>query len=132
MQFCFYKIKTASPDVTCSEDYMHVLISHESYPYLSPEQMHLTDPSCHASSYNYTHIVFNVPLHGCGTIKTVDNDTMLFENKVTGTLRNRHDGITRWRQVEFFVTCSFPRKAAMDGLSYRTGGVIRVNEGKQL
>lgn len=111
---------------------MHVLISRDNYPYLTPERMHLSDPSCNASSFNSTHVMFIVPLHGCGTVRHVANDKLTFENKVVAAAGGPGDVRGLWHDVEFLVNCSYQRRVSVIGPSYMaTRGKVQVKEGEK-
>ncbi|XP_072480832.1 scavenger receptor cysteine-rich domain-containing protein DMBT1 [Notamacropus eugenii] len=59
---------------------------------------------------NSTYFVFNIPYNGCGTTKTVNNDTISYSNILTSNQPVHPTGvITRQKGLHFHVSCKMLR-----------------------
>ncbi|XP_078343586.1 zona pellucida sperm-binding protein 2-like [Oculina patagonica] len=86
--------------------HMRMEVDRTKNPDLEPEKMHLNDPSCNATAFNDTFVLFEVPLQGCGTIQDGSNaGFILYSN--TAHWDPPSGLITRTKGFRAEITCRY-------------------------
>ena len=102
---------------------MYVVFHRSDLPkHLSPNDLRLKDKydsRCRATG-NQTHVYINVPLKGCGTTYSENEQTMSFTNALKEYHVYSHDGsvITREGVFEAEFTCTYGRKRTVGAISF--------------
>ena len=69
--------------IQCFTESMKVVVNKADLNGFSLGSLHVLDSSPQCSPYiNATHIIFNVPLYGCGTTRRYLDNAIVYENKV--------------------------------------------------
>ena len=109
--------------MTCMPQYIIAEFDKAHYPDLVAEGMHLKNTSCLAEDENATHILFHIPMRGCGTERILVNDKFLQYNneiirRITGV------GISYKMDMLFPISCNYDRRETLGDVSFRvtTGG----------
>lgn len=106
------------PKVTCMPQYIIAEFDKAHYPDLVAEGMHLKNTSCLAEDENATHILFHIPMRGCGTERILVNDKFLQYNneiirRITGV------GISYKMDMLFPISCNYDRRETLGDVSFR-------------
>ncbi|XP_013885167.1 CUB and zona pellucida-like domain-containing protein 1 [Austrofundulus limnaeus] len=114
--------------VTCNETTITVEIAKTYNIRHNEDNLRLndfTDPSCSLTRLsNETHLVAVLPLGTCGTRVEEDADNIYFKNDITSADPNKV--ITRAHDVDFAITCSYPKRANLTlGFSHKNPYAFR-------
>ncbi|XP_044880539.1 deleted in malignant brain tumors 1 protein-like [Mauremys mutica] len=92
--------------LACSGQYMLAVINRSYLQSLGYNawDVYLNDSSCGPQQITETYVIFNIPFNGCGTIRQVKNNTIMYSN----VIRTSPSGyiITRKSNFQFHVTCT--------------------------
>nr|XP_033798875.1 deleted in malignant brain tumors 1 protein [Geotrypetes seraphini] len=103
---------TGNMSLSCSADSMTVIIKDSYLTELGyrPEDLTLNDASCGPTTS--TPVSFFVPLLGCGTVRMVEDHTVIYTNTISAS----PDGtvITRQKQLQIIVKCEMENNSTVE------------------
>ncbi|XP_029466620.1 deleted in malignant brain tumors 1 protein-like [Rhinatrema bivittatum] len=98
--------------LSCSSDSMMVTIKNSYLTELgySADDLTLNDPSCRPSTTSP--VTFSVPLLGCGTVRTVEDHTVIYTNTISASPAGTV--ITRQKQLQIIVKCEMENNSTVE------------------
>ncbi|XP_039770295.1 CUB and zona pellucida-like domain-containing protein 1 [Ornithorhynchus anatinus] len=122
-----YAEEVNTTSLTCSSDKMVVILNKsylESLHY-NEDNLQLNDPTCKPRVSNV--IEFSIPLHGCGTIKKVEEHAITYTNIITIADSPPSEIITRQKHLQIIVKCEMESNSTVE-IMYVTEDNIVQNE----
>lgn len=106
--------------VDCTSDKMVAILDLKKYSYLETDTMTLADTSCKPKEVYSTHVVFHVPLDGCGTTYNSSKEYLMYYNSILITKKRRENDtiITREHNVTFNFNCAYDRSIILSVVSF--------------
>ncbi|XP_064418872.1 CUB and zona pellucida-like domain-containing protein 1 [Latimeria chalumnae] len=119
-----YTIDTTS--LTCTTDYMDVVINKSYLNVLGYRDfdLYLNDSSCRPQSTS-SHVIFKIPLNGCGTVKKMNNGSITYHNTIRTS--PTHNIIIRKKVLLINVQCKMEQDIIAEFMYITEDGII-INE----
>ncbi|XP_007519728.1 CUB and zona pellucida-like domain-containing protein 1 [Erinaceus europaeus] len=115
--------------LTCSSDKMIAIISKsylESLNYRGDE-LQLSDPACRPQVTSV--VEFYIPLDGCGTIRKVEDHSMIYTNIITFSASPVSEVITRQKRLQIIVKCEMEHNSTVEIMYVAQDDVIQNQSG---
>ncbi|KAM5139920.1 CUB and zona pellucida-like domain-containing protein 1 [Callospermophilus lateralis] len=120
-----YAENVNTTSLTCASDKMRVIINKsylESFGY-NENNLQLNDPTCRPKVSNV--VEFAIPLDECGTIKRVEDHSIIYTNIITFTASPTSAVITRQKHLQIVVKCEMEHNSTVEMMYITEDDVIQ-------